>query len=124
MTTLASPDPRTITCAGTSMTPTVLLGDRVSIAPPRAGVRAGDVLLFETGDRSHLLLHRVVFRLPGTPYFVHRGDAGVGTGIARTDRVLGRAELPPRAATLGELSAGALAVLRYARDAVARRVRN
>lgn len=82
-----------VTCAGRSMEPTIRLGDRVRIIACDR-VRSGDVVLFE-GGRGHVL-HRVVLCVPGTPWFVHIGDAGSGDGpgLARRSQVVGRALVP------------------------------
>jgi hypothetical protein len=75
------------------MEPAVKLGDQVRVfACDR--VKSGDVVLF-AGSRSYVL-HRVVFAVPGTSWFVHIGDAGSGDGpgLARAAAVVGRAALP------------------------------
>ncbi len=110
-----NPDGVSITCAGHSMTPTIRLGDRVRV---RAGgtVQSGDVVLFEASRGCHVL-HRVVFTVPGTPWFLHIGDAGSGDGpgIARRDAIVGIANVPRRRPSMAAYRAGARRVLRGAR---------
>jgi hypothetical protein len=93
----ATPEGVEITCSGRSMEPTLRAGDRVRV---RSGtpIRAGDVVLLENADGDGAVLHRVLALLPGTPWFLHGGDAGRhgGAGLARRDRIIGRALLPRR----------------------------
>jgi hypothetical protein len=87
----ARPGGATVACAGRSMLPTVRPGDRVQVR--RGPVRPGDVVLFSTGDR--VTLHRLLWKVPLAPYFVHRGDApGAALGISPTSALIGRADLP------------------------------
>jgi hypothetical protein len=88
--------PMSRVCAGHSMTPTVRLGDTVRIT---TGVRPvpGDAVLFSSPRGDYDVLHRLVFKLPLLPYFVHRGDAPTASvGLARWERIVGCAELPRR----------------------------
>ena len=79
-----------ITVAGGSMSPTVQIGERVRIVPCTHAY-PGDVVLFGGGD--HLLLHRVLARLPGGR-FVHAGDCpGALPGLAHERNLVGRATL-------------------------------
>jgi hypothetical protein len=85
-----------VICAGRSMEPTVRPGDRVRVRACDR-VRSGDVALFECPDSETYLLHRVVFRVPGTDWVAHIGDAGTDyPRFARLSRVVGRADLPRR----------------------------
>lgn len=106
-----------VTCAGRSMEPTIRMGDRVLVRTCER-VRPGDVVLFQ-GTRG-LVLHRVLFPLPGTRWFLHIGDAGSGDGpgLAARDTLIGRAEIACRllpfrdyARSLGRLSMAAYRVL-------------
>lgn len=110
-----------VTCAGRSMEPTIKLGDRVRVEACER-VRAGDVVLFE-GSRSYVL-HRVLFPLPGTSWFVHIGDAGSedGPGLAHAARVVGRAELRRRLMPMSMWRAGARRVWRAGVRRVTRRI--
>lgn len=92
----ATPAGAWITCAGRSMEPTLRLGQQVRVRVGRA--RIGDVVLFETADRTTYVLHRLVWRAPGVPWFLHLGDAGspLGPRFARVERIVGVAELPRR----------------------------
>ncbi len=100
------------------MEPTVLRGGTFRIEP-QAALRTGDVVLFESGDRTYLILHRVIWSLRPLPYFVHRGDARGGAGIARWDHVRGRAVLPSRAPGIDDHRAALRAVLGASLDALA-----
>jgi len=86
-----------VTCAGGCMEPTLRRGERVRVVPDR-DVRVGDVVLFEARDQKRWVLHRVLFKVPGLPWFVNAGDrAGThGLGVASTHQVLGRADVPRR----------------------------
>lgn len=74
------------------MLPTIRPGERVRVARG-AHARVGDVVLYQ-GDEA-LVLHRVLWRPAGIPWFVHRGDAvGARPGVAPVSRILGRADTP------------------------------
>lgn len=111
----ARPGGTWVTCAGRSMEPTVKLGDRVRVRACR-DVRAGDVVLFETADGRDHVLHRVVFKVPGLPFFLHIGDGGSGDGpgLVHLERLVGRADLPRRRPDLRTLAAGARRTVRAA----------
>ena len=110
-----------VTCAGRSMEPTIGLGDRVRV---EAGgkERAGDVVLIEASPG--FILHRVVFRVPGTGWLVHMGDSPAckRPGIAHTSRIVGRAALPRRLPRPRMIAAGVLRAAAAAR-ALMRRAR-
>ena len=94
-----------VTVGGHSMEPTTRLGDQVRVCRDRR-VRIGDVALFQA-DGQDPVLHRVVFRLPGVPYLLHAGDhRGARVGLGRSDRIVGRAELPRRRPGLRDLGEG------------------
>jgi len=111
-----------VVCAGESMRPTLHDGDRVRVHRCHT-VTPGDVVLFETRDGTGTVLHRVVARIPGTPWFVHCGDAGRrgGAGLARLDRVIGRADLPRRRPPPASYLAAITLLLRTARRRLRRR---
>lgn len=90
-----TPDGLWVTCAGRSMEPTIRMGERVRVCVCER-VHPGDVVLF-AGARG-LVLHRVVFSVLGTGWFLHIGDAGSGDGpgLARVSTVVGRADVPRR----------------------------
>lgn len=117
-----TPDGVWITCDGHSMTPTIARGDRVRVRACQS-IRPGDVVLFEAQRRGHVL-HRVVFPVPGTPWFVHVGDAGSGTGagLARRAAVVGRADISARLPSLPTLGAGLRRAARAAWRAYQRKI--
>lgn len=89
-----------VTCAGHSMEPTLSVGDRVRVWAT-GELSPGCVVLFRTINNDALVLHRVIFRLLGTPYFFHVGDAEADracqVGVAKVQQIVGYArELPPR----------------------------
>jgi hypothetical protein len=89
---LAQGLPATIEVVGASMTPTIAVGDKVSVvAWPRGGERAGEIVLVETAGEQ-LLLHRVmhVFAERGATFVAHQGDAGGELAIVAREAVLGR----------------------------------
>jgi len=101
-------------CAGHSMLPTVQPGDRVEV---RVGERhrPGDVVLFEGSGGDYDVLHRFILKLPFVPYFVHLGDAPEArVGLARCDRIIGRAQLPRRSPRLRDYCAGLWLAARFA----------
>lgn len=120
----ATPGGAWVTCAGRSMEPTLRLGQQVRV---RAGRRArvGEVVLFETADRQSYVLHRLVWRAPGVPWFLHLGDAGspIGPRFARVERIVGVAELPRRRPGPRTVAAVARALARGAWRVGARRLR-
>lgn len=88
----ARPGGTWVTCAGSSMEPTIRRGDRVRVeACTRA--RAGDVVLLAARSGGHVL-HRVVLAMPGTGWFAHTGDAGGEPALAHVSQLVGRAPLP------------------------------
>ncbi len=100
-----------VTCAGRSMEPTIPLGTRVRVVACDR-VWPGQVALFEA-LRGGYVLHRVVFPVPGTGWFVHIGDAsGAAPGVAHRARLIGRALVPARIPTA---SVWAAAIARAAR---------
>jgi signal peptidase I len=109
----ANPDGAWITVAGRSMEPTLHIGDRVHIRRCPS-IRPGDVVLFETRDRRAVILHRVIAKLPGIPWFVHIGDGGNPSlpGLATTHAVIGRADVPRRRVRLRSYVAAIRRVLR------------
>lgn len=111
----ARPGGTWVTCAGNSMAPTIRCGERVRVEACKR-VRSGEVALF-AALRGGYVLHRVVFAVPGTGWFVHIGDAGSGDGpgLAHVSRLVGRARVPRR---LPSLPVWAAAVQRVARAAV------
>jgi hypothetical protein len=94
-------------CAGASMVPAIHPGDLVSVISG-ALVRSGDAVLFGgSSGGSYDMLHRLVFKVPFVPYFVHKGDAcGATVGLGRCDRIVGRAVLPRRHPRLQDYWAG------------------
>jgi hypothetical protein len=86
-----------VVCGGDSMTPTVRFGQRVRVVPCER-IRAGDVVVLRSGSSDAHVLHRVVLKVPGLPWFVHAGDSPScrGLSLASTDQVVGCADLPRR----------------------------
>lgn len=111
----ANPDGAWITVAGRSMEPTLHIGDRVNIRRC-ASIRRGDVVLFESRDRRDVILHRVLAKVPGVPWFIHIGDGGNPTspGLASTHAIIGRANLPRRSIRLRSYLAAIRRVIRGA----------
>lgn len=110
-----------VTCAGRSMEPTLRPGDKVLVRKCRR-LRAGDVVLFETADGRDYVLHRVIWAVPGVPWFLHAGDAAGGAGPrpARRSQVVGCARLARRRPPVSVVAGGLIAA---ARRALARAVR-
>jgi hypothetical protein len=110
----STPDGVEVECTGRSMEPTLHAGDRVRVR--RQPVHAGDVVLFEADEG--VVLHRVIVMLPTLRRFIHCGDAGAegGPGIASTERIIGRALLPPRRPGLASYLAAGRALLRVVRE--------
>jgi Peptidase S24-like len=110
----ARPGGTWVTCAGSSMEPTIRRGERVRVEACTR-VRSGEVALFAALRGGHVL-HRVVLAVPGTGWFVHIGDAGSGDGpgLAHLSRLVGRAVVPRRRPSLAMRAA---AVQRVARAA-------
>ncbi len=78
-----------VTCAGSSMTPTILPEHRVSIRAAKK-LRRGDVIAFHTLDESTVILHRIILILPWRGILIHCGDAPLAKpGITRKSQVLG-----------------------------------
>ncbi len=102
------------------MEPTLRDGDRVRVRSG-AAIRAGDVVLLENAAGDGAVLHRVLALLPGTPWFLHGGDAGRrgGAGLARRERIIGRAQLPRRRPPVAAYVAAAAATV----DLIRRRAR-
>jgi hypothetical protein len=117
----ARPGGAWVTCAGASMEPTIRRGERVRVEACTR-VRSGEVALF-AALRGGYVLHRVVFAVPGTGWFVHVGDAGSGDGpgLAHVSRLVGRAVVARRRRSLSVWVAGVrrvgLAAARLARRA-------
>lgn len=93
---LAQGLPAVVTVTGTSMTPSLALGERLQVQPLAAGgpARTGEIVLVITSDSTELLLHRVmhVFSHGGRAYVVHQGDAAASTfAICPSELVLARA---------------------------------
>jgi hypothetical protein len=103
--TLGQGLPAVIEVAGGSMSPSLVVGDKVRVEPlaPDGPLVPGDVVLIAPEDGSALLIHRVMhaFVEDGRPMIVHQGDAPSSTfGICARDAVIGRAVTlvadPPR----------------------------
>jgi len=75
------------------MEPAICRDDWVRIESARA-VKIGDIVLFQ-GTRANVL-HRIVLRIPATPWLVHCGDATGNPGLLHRSQVVGRATLPSR----------------------------
>ncbi len=61
------------------------------------------------------VLHRFVVKVPFVPYFVHRGDAlEARVGLARCDRIIGRALLARRPPRVRDYCAGLWLMVRTA----------
>ena len=110
-------------CAGPSMSPTVMAGERVYLRASGAQrIRRGEAVLFSGPSGDYDVLHRFLFRVPFTSYFVHRGDAAdSAVGLAQRDRIVGVALLPERRVSLRENLAGVVLVAKRAARHVSRR---
>jgi hypothetical protein len=102
--------------AGTSMTPTLERGTRVTVGPTTEDLRPGDIVLILTANEAELVLHRVIrlFTVGGQQFVIHQGDAPTSAfDTCRREAVLGQAVgfpvTPERALpTLDVLDAAAL----------------
>lgn len=104
--------------AGRSMSPTLQVGDVVSLAPLERPARAGDIVAF---GANPVICHRVLLSVPtggGGRWLLHAGDHfGARVGMTRSESVIGRVELQrdprPRRLKPGDLlEAGRLLVAR------------
>jgi peptidase S24-like protein len=106
----------TVDVAGTSMTPTLERGTRVTVGPTTEDLRPGDIVLILTANEAELVLHRVIrlFTVGGQQFVIHQGDAPTSAfDTCRREAVLGQAVgfpvTPERALpTLDVLDAAAL----------------
>jgi hypothetical protein len=102
-------------CGGSSMTPSLQVGDRVRLASAPSSVRPGDAVLFCSANGDYDIVHRFVFKVPLLPLFVHRGDAiGACVGLAHCDRILGVVPLASRKPSARDMLAGCALVARRA----------
>jgi hypothetical protein len=102
------------------MLPTVQVGDPVHAAQV-GSYRAGDVVVFQSAQGEHDMVHRIVFKLPLWPYFIHRGDASSSkVGLARFDRIVGLVPGARRRPALRDIIAGLWLVVYYGRKRLAR----
>ncbi len=109
-----------VICGGRSMEPTVKAGQRVRVRPC-GKLRAGDVVVFKSRTSETHVLHRVVLKVPGLPWFVHLGDSPEAkAGLASTSQVEGRADLPRQRPTLRNRWSGLERVVRGARNLAGR----
>ena len=96
---LAQGLPAVVEVRGASMTPTLAVGDRLTVQPtPAAGARddiaVGDIVLVIATDAAELLTHRVMhlFTEHGRRFVVHQGDmAGASFAICPRESVIGKA---------------------------------
>jgi len=110
-----------VVCAGDSMDPTLKFGQRVRVRPA-ARIRAGDVVVFTTASPDIHVIHRVMFKAPFVPWFVHKGDAaGAQAALASTLRIVGLADLPRRPPSVEEWLDGVVRFTATAWQAVTRR---
>ena len=65
-----------ITCAGRSMEPTIMMGQQVTVSSARAPA-VGEIALFVT-NAGATVLHRLVARVPLTRRWLHLGDNQTG----------------------------------------------
>ena len=81
------------TCNSGSMTPTIVVGEKVRIkAVAIAALQVGDVVVYE--GRDGYMLHRIVWISPRRRWFLHIGDAEPWGGPRRglTSAIVGRSE--------------------------------
>ncbi|RZO64970.1 MAG: S26 family signal peptidase [Sandaracinaceae bacterium] len=104
--------------AGRSMSPTLQVGDVVSLVPLERPPRAGDIVAF---GADPIICHRVLLSVPTgrrAGWLLHAGDHfGARVGMTRSESVIGRVELQrdprPRRLKPGDLlEAGRLLVAR------------
>ncbi len=76
-----------VICTGTSMSPNIHQGELIPIRPVDT-ILSGDVVLFERPP-GELVVHRFLFRIPNTPWFIHLGDAAPKAHLARYEDIIG-----------------------------------
>lgn len=85
-------DHLTVVLAGSSMSPTLDIGDVLEVVPVRRRIAKGEIILIDAAAEGMRVCHRVrrVVRVLGRTWYVHRGDAeGAEADVVRANRVVG-----------------------------------